>query len=154
MQCNMASVLIVAHAPLASALQAVAGHVYADCGHAVLALNVDPATPPEQVRDAARALMRDAAEPDWLVLTDVFGATPCNAAVMLADPQHVRVVTGVNVPMLWRTLCYAHESLESLVTRAVSGATHGVMALAPPRPPAAGSSQPIARDPGHRHHQQ
>jgi mannose PTS system EIIA component len=154
MQCNMASVLIVAHAPLASALQAVAGHVYADCGHAVLALDVDPATPPEQVRDAARALMRDAAEPDWLVLTDVFGATPCNAAVMLADPQHVRVVTGVNVPMLWRTLCYADESLESLVTRAVSGGTHGVMPLAPPRPQNQNPSQQAPRDPGHRHHQQ
>jgi mannose PTS system EIIA component len=151
---NMAAVLIVAHAPLASALKAVAGHVYADCGHAVLALDVDPATPPEQVRDDARALMRGGTEADWLVLTDVFGATPCNAALMLTDPLHVRVVTGVNVPMLWRTLCYADESLDALVTRAVGGATHGVMQLAPAR--AQNQSQPTTadRDPVHRHHQQ
>lgn len=151
----MAAVLIVAHAPLASALKAVAGHVYAGCGHAVEALDVAPDATPEQVRDAARALMdaTTAAEPDWLVLTDVFGATPCNAAQMLADGTRVRVVAGVNVPMLWRTLCYAHEPLEALVARAVGGATQGVMPLSPTRPqnqnPAA-----LPRDPVDAHHQQ
>jgi PTS system ascorbate-specific IIA component len=153
MRCNMAAVLIVAHAPLASALKAVAGHVYADCRHAVVALDVDPGATPEQVRDSARALMNDGAEPDWLVLTDVFGATPCNAALLLSDPQHVRVVTGVNVPMLWRTLCYSDEPLEALVARAVGGATQGVMQLAPARPqnqsPAA-----LTRDQVDHHHQQ
>ena len=155
MQCNMAAVLIVAHAPLASALKAVAAHVYADCGHAVEALDVLPGATPETVRDQARALMRQdepGREADWLVLTDVFGATPCNAALMLSDPLHVRVVSGVNVPMLWRTLCYADETLEALVTRAVGGATQGVMQLAPARPQ--NQATPFARDPLHHHHQQ
>jgi len=158
MHCNMAAVLIVAHAPLATALKAVAGHVYPDGGHAVMALDVWPDTTPEQVRDAALALMRtgqaQGAEADWLVLTDVFGATPSNAALLLADPQHVRVVTGVNVPMLWRTLCYADESLDVLVTRAIGGATQGVMHLAPARPQNQTQNHPVARDPVHRHHQQ
>ena len=48
-----------------------------------------------------------------LILTDVFGATPCNVAQRLADGVHIKVVTGVNVPMLWRSLCYADESLDS-----------------------------------------
>lgn len=154
MHCNMAAVLIVAHAPLATALKAVAGHVYPDGGHAVVALDVLPDATPDQVRDAARALMHGGSEADWLVLTDVFGATPSNAALLLADPQHVRVVTGVNVPMLWRTLCYADEPLDALVTRAIGGATQGVMHLAPARPQNQSQSHPSARDPVHRHHQQ
>ena len=105
------------------------------------------------MRDAASALIAAGTEPDWLVLTDVFGATPCNAALMLSDPVHVRVVAGVNVPMLWRTLCYADEPLEALVTRAVGGATQGVMQVAPARPqnqnPAA-----LPRDPVDHPHQQ
>jgi mannose PTS system EIIA component len=44
------------------------------------------------------------------------------------------VVAGVNVPMLWRVLCYAAEPLDLLVTRAVSGATQGVMQVAVSRP--------------------
>lgn len=155
MRCNMAAVLIVAHAPLASALKAVAAHVYADCRHPVEALDVAPGATPEQVRDEAQALMRrgePGREEDWLVLTDVFGATPCNAAMLLSDPLHVRVVSGVNVPMLWRTLCYADETLEALVARAVGGATQGVMPVSPARPQ--NQANPFARDPLHHHHQQ
>ncbi len=150
---TMAAVLIVAHAPLATALRDVAAHVYAGCGHDVVALDVLPDATQESVRDAARAIIARGAERDWLVLTDVFGATPCNAALQVSDPVHVRVVAGVNVPMLWRTLCYADEPLEALVARAVGGATQGVMQLAPARPqnqsPAA-----FARDPVDHHHQQ
>ena len=44
--------------------------------------------------------------------------------------MRARVVAGVNVPMLWRALCYADEPLEELVTRAVDGGTQGVMQVA------------------------
>lgn len=153
MHCNMTAVLIVAHAPLASALQAVAQHVYADCGHPVLALDVPPAATAEEVRAQARALMDEGGDADWLVLTDVFGATPCNAVQALADDVHVRVVCGVNVPMLWRALCYAGESLEELTARAVGGATQGVMPVASTRPQ---NQKPPAngRDPNDDRHQQ
>lgn len=156
MRCNMPAVLIVAHAPLASALKAVAEHVYADCGHPLEALDVAPGTGPDEVFDQAQALMHqggNAGETDWLVLTDVFGATPCNAAQRLADPLHVRVVAGVNVPMLWRTLCYAGESLDALALRAVNGAGQGVMQVTPNRPQNQNATA-LARDPKHHHHQQ
>lgn len=131
----MAAILIVAHAPLASALQTLARHTYADSPHAIEALDVVSDTPVERVESQARALMTHSAESEWIVLTDVFGATPCNAALRLAEDARVRVVSGVNVPMLWRTLCYADEALDLLVTRAVAGATQGVMQLAGVRPP-------------------
>ena len=63
--------------------------------------------------------------PEALILTDVFGATPCNVAQRLADGVQVKVVAGVNVPMLWRSLCYADESLDALVARAVAGRDAG-----------------------------
>ncbi|MEP7281693.1 MAG: PTS sugar transporter subunit IIA [Rubrivivax sp.] len=151
----MASVLIIAHAPLASALKAVAGHVYAERGPTIEALDVPSTATPDEVQAQARALMARASGPDWLVLTDVFGATPCNAAQRLADPAHVRVLTGVNVPMLWRALCYADEALDALATRALGGAVQGVLAVAPTRPPNQ-STAALARDPAcdhldHRH---
>jgi len=72
--------------------------------------------------------------PDALILTDVFGATPCNVAQRLADGVLVKVVAGVNVPMLWRSLCYVGDSLDALVARAIAGATQGVMQVATSRP--------------------
>jgi PTS system ascorbate-specific IIA component len=68
-----------------------------------------------------------------LILADVFGATPCNAALNVADGVRSRVVAGLNVPMLWRALCYADLPLADLVGRAVDGGRQGVMQVAAPR---------------------
>jgi len=130
----MTGLLILAHAPLASALKAVAEHAFPDCANQVGALDVLPTMPVEEVEALGRAMLEQLASPDLLIFTDVFGATPCNIAQRLADGVHVKVVAGVNVPMLWRTLCYTQESLESLVARALAGATQGVMPVATSRP--------------------
>ncbi|MDP1533615.1 MAG: PTS fructose transporter subunit IIA, partial [Rubrivivax sp.] len=98
----MPGLLIIAHAPLASSLKAVASHVYPDCSERLIALDVEPGATTEQVEAAARAALASLKQPDALILADVFGATPCNAALKLADGVHVRAVAGVNVPMLWR----------------------------------------------------
>jgi len=65
-----------------------------------------------------------------LVLADVFGATPCNVAQKLVDGVNSRLITGVNLPMLLRTVSYRHESLDALAARAMVGATQGVMQVA------------------------
>lgn len=150
----MARLLIVAHAPLASALAQVAAHTYADCAASVQALDVTPDMTPEAVQVRAQQLLPQADAGETLILTDVFGATPCNAAQRLADGVHVRVVTGVNVPMLWRTLCYLDEPLDMLVSRALAGATQGVMQAGASRPQqqARGAGPEDAED--HRHHHQ
>jgi mannose PTS system EIIA component len=123
----MAQLLIIAHAPLASALAQVAAHTFPECAAQLRALDVPVEMTPEEVQLRAAALMPPVESQDTLILTDVFGATPCNAAQRLADGVHVRVVAGINVPMLWRTLCYANEPLDALVARAMVGATQGVM---------------------------
>lgn len=129
----MPAILILAHAPLASSLRTVAAHVYPDCGNGLFAVDVDPGASAEQVEALVRERLAALVQGDVLILADVFGATPCNVALRVADGVHVRVVAGVNVPMLWRTLCYAHEPLDALVARAVAGATQGVMQVAVPR---------------------
>ena len=128
----MAGLLLIAHAPLASALQAVARHTFADSGVPLQALDVQPDASPEDIEAQARALLQRLGAEEVLVLTDVFGATPCNVAQRLADGPRVRVIAGVNVPMLWRALCYAAEPLEALTARAVAGASQGVLQLPVP----------------------
>jgi mannose PTS system EIIA component len=129
----MPGLLIVAHAPLASSLKAVAGHVFPQQG-ALEALDVSPQDSPETAEERARELLMRVRDPEVLILTDVFGGTPCNVALRLADSAQVRVVVGVNVPMLWRAVSYRQLPLSELVERAVAGGTQGVMQLAPTRP--------------------
>jgi PTS system mannose-specific IIA component len=42
-----------------------------------------------------------------LVLTDMYGGTPCNIAMTFFDPGKVEVLTGVNLPMVLRLACQA-----------------------------------------------
>ncbi len=47
-----------------------------------------------------------------LVLTDMYGDTPSNAAFSLARAGRVEVVTGVNLPMVVRLGCTQTEHLD------------------------------------------
>jgi PTS system mannose-specific IIA component len=46
------------------------------------------------------------------------------------DGVRSKLITGVNLPMLLRSVSYRHEPLEALVSRAVVGGTQGVMQVA------------------------
>lgn len=125
--------IVVAHAPLASALREVALHVHPECAADVLAVDVLASWSSE---DVARALTTAcAARPNQptLYLLDVAGATPANAVA-----RHLRchtgpaaAVAGVNVPMLWRAVAYRGEALAAVVERALQGGSIGIGRLAP-----------------------
>ncbi|GAP37554.1 PTS fructose transporter subunit IIA [Piscinibacter sakaiensis] len=155
----MPGLLIIAHAPLASSLKTVAQHAFPDCARRLEAFDVLPQMSPEDIEAAARELLAAVRNPDALILTDVFGATPCNVSQRLAGQfsalagVQVRVVAGVNVPMLWRSLCYADDKLDLLVTRALAGATQGVMQLSGSRPQNQ-AQKPPSHDPNAHQHQQ
>ena len=130
----MNAILIIAHAPLANALRQCALHVFPDCGNTVAAIDVQPNVPPEETLARARIalgqLSRTEPVEGVLVLTDIFGATPSNVAQKLVDGVRSRLITGVNLPMLLRSVSYRHEALDALVSRAVIGGTQGVMQVA------------------------
>lgn len=128
-------ILVIAHAPLASALRQCVLHVFPEAQRVVDALDVPPDQPPEVTLAQARALIALHGADDTLVLTDLVGATPGNVAAQLGDGVHTRVVAGVNLPMLLRAVTYRHEPIDALVARATSGGTQGVMPLAPSSPP-------------------
>ncbi len=123
-------ILIIAHAPLASALRECVLHVYPETADGVLALDVLPSEPTETTRLAALALLDQLKAPYTLVLTDVFGATPCNVAQKVIDGVNAKLVAGVNLPMLLRTVNYRHEPLDVLVARALSGGAQCIMQVA------------------------
>lgn len=120
-------IVIIAHAPLASALRQCVAHVFADRMDGVLALDVEPDASVPQSLTQARHLMGSLGNSPALLLTDVMGATPCNVARQLLNERPARLVAGVNLPMLWRAVAYQHESLDELVEKALNGGVMGIM---------------------------
>lgn len=149
----MTRLLVIAHAPLASALQAVAAHIFPDAAAGMAVCDVSAEQSPEVVEQHAAALMAPFGESEVLILTDVFGATPCNVARRLGEKAGTRVLVGVNVPMLWRALGHLHEPLDKVAALAIAGATQGVMQLANSRPQNQ-AQKPANHDPDNHQHQQ
>ena len=122
-------ILIIAHAPLATALRDCALHVFPECAEEVVAIDVPPQEAPEVTYAHALQRLQSDSFLQTLVLTDVIGATPANVAQRLVNNKDAQLVAGVNLPMLLRTVCYRHEDLQALTRRALDGGTQGVMQL-------------------------
>jgi len=74
-----------------------------------------------------QALYQDLNEGDGvLIMTDIYGSTPCNIAAELEKHDDVIVVAGLNLPMLVRVYNYPKLSLKELADKAVSGGHNGI----------------------------
>ena len=120
-------IVIIAHAPLATALQQCVAHVFSDRVQDVVAVDVQPQASVAQSLALARQAAERFAQAPLLLLTDVLGATPCNVARQLQVGRSARLLAGVNLPMLLRAVTYQHEPLDELAARALQGGTQGVL---------------------------
>lgn len=127
-------ILIIAHAPLASALRQSVLHVFPDDAAFIQAVDVMPNVPTDETLAMAVAAVSILNQSHTLVLTDMFGATPCNIAQKLVDGIKAKLIAGANLPMLVRAMTYRGEPLDALVARALSGGSQGVMQVASAAP--------------------
>ena len=101
----MVTTLILTHGGLAKELMSAAEIIVGELqGFKVVALEWD-----DSIEEATRKTRRilDAVDPEdeVLILTDMYGGTPYNVALSLAEPGRIEVVTGVNLPMVVRLGC-------------------------------------------------
>ena len=130
----MAGILIIAHAPLASALKEFAKHVYGEVPNRLVAVDVMAHEDAKITLDrAVEAAHMVNSENGLLVLTDIMGATPANVANRLAHKAEfdgrVRVIAGVNLPMLMRAISYRADSLDSAMQKAMHGGQQGIIPI-------------------------
>lgn len=50
-------------------------------------------------------------EKGTLILTDMLGGTPCNAAMLLTKMYNIEIITGVNLPMILSAIFASRVSL-------------------------------------------
>ncbi|MDQ7017331.1 MAG: PTS fructose transporter subunit IIA [Gammaproteobacteria bacterium] len=62
-----------------------------------------------------------------LILTDIFGSTPCNIAKQLSHKHQLQVLGGLNLAMMVRIFNYANLPLDQLTEKAIEGAHNGIM---------------------------
>jgi PTS system ascorbate-specific IIA component len=129
----MIGILIISHGAFGESLIHSASHVLGKRPLYVRQVGITVHDDPDALIPVAEDLIRfvDRGE-GVLVLTDIYGATPSNVASRLLKPGRVEGLAGVNLPMLIRALTYREEPLETVMAKALSGGTEGVIRMTPP----------------------
>ncbi len=124
----MIGVLLITHGRYGEDLLASASHVLgrplAQTAHLAVSIKDDPDA---MLRTARRLLKSIDDGSGALVMTDMYGATPCNIATQLIAEGNVEAVSGVSLPMLVRSLAYRDATLAKVREKAIAGGTEGVV---------------------------
>jgi PTS system mannose-specific IIA component len=124
----MIGILIVTHGTLGESLIQCASHVLGARPPQLLQLDVDSQDDPAALLLHGQQLVKELDQGQGvLILSDIYGATPCNIVGRLLEPGRVEGVAGINLPMLVRTLTYRNGNLPKLIEKALSGGRDGVI---------------------------
>jgi mannose PTS system EIIA component len=121
--------LMITHRPFGADLLRVATEILGGLPQGVEAMEVVNDVPCEVLMaEALERLERLDAGDGVLILTDIYGSTPANIAVaLLATRDRLRVIAGLNLPMLLRALTYASLALDAVAEKALQGGRDGVL---------------------------
>jgi PTS system ascorbate-specific IIA component len=128
----MIGILIISHGTLGESLIHCASHMLNKRPPRLRQIGVTAQDDPVQVVPQARKMIKELDDGDGvLVLTDMYGGSPSNIAAKLVIPGKIEAVAGVNLPMLIRALTYRDKSLQTMITKAISGGCEGVLRVPP-----------------------
>ncbi|CAM8312705.1 ManX Phosphotransferase system, mannose/fructose-specific component IIA [Candidatus Methylopumilus planktonicus] len=124
----MISILLITHGELGKSLIECATHVLGDKPLFLESLSIENDCTHEGMfkQISERINLLDQGN-GVLILTDIFGATPCNIITKIIKPGKVSAIAGVNLSMLIRTISYRNESFDSLISKAIQGAQDGII---------------------------
>ena len=122
-------VLIIAHGEIGNNLLQTARSMFG--GETPLqceSLTITPTCEPDLLINEGNAIVQSLDSGSGvLVLTDIFGSTPSNIANKLNNNLAIKVIAGVNLPMLIRILNYSNLELAELTEKALSGGHDGIV---------------------------
>lgn len=121
------NVLLITHTDVGQALMQVVETTFGQLPTHWRLLPVGYQQAPERLLDDMTKALHALPNSDGtLVITDVFGATPCNVASTLKQQHNVRLISGVNLPMLFKIMNYADLPLDELAEKALIGGRDGI----------------------------
>jgi mannose PTS system EIIA component len=126
----MIALLIIAHGNLGESLIQCASHVLGERPAALESLDLYACDDPVEMLARARTRLAELDQGEGvLILTDIYGATPCNTVCKMVRSDRVEAVAGVNLPMLLKALTYRGAGMATLKAHAVAGGQAGIFLI-------------------------
>jgi mannose PTS system EIIA component len=122
------SILLVTHNEIGDSLLKTAITTFGELPLSTRSIGINYKNDPNEMAVSIEKIVNEIDQGEGvLVLTDMFGSTPCNIAQKLRDLNNVQVISGINLPMVIRVMNYPQLPLDLLAEKALSAGREGVM---------------------------
>lgn len=121
-------ILIISHNQIGTELINTARQMLSCCPLPTKVLSIEINDQPDDVKTKLDQILTELDQGNGIIiLTDMFGSTPSNIACVVSDRDDIRIVAGLNLPMLIRVLNYPSLNLDELEQKALSGGQEGIV---------------------------
>jgi len=125
------ALLLVTHSNIGTDMLRITSSIMNEKLYNVACIEVPMDADTENMKNkVANAMSTLSTENGILILTDSYGSTPCNIASDFTDGENTVLVSGLNLPMLIRTMNYRSLSLAELKDAAIEGGRQGIISTA------------------------
>lgn len=129
----MIGLLIITHESIGEAYRGLACHFFPQgIPENIRILGTQPNEDQDDVINAAISMIQEFPENHGvLIMTDIFGATPCNAARRMVREGKSAILTGLNAPMMIKAIQYSPsaEDLAAFTEIVKEAAIRGIFAI-------------------------
>lgn len=126
----MVHIIVIAHSEIANSFVSCVEHILSKRVDGLHILAVRKTEDTDSMLKRAHELiskLEEGAVEGILILSDLYGATPCNIAQKLIKKGKIELIAGLNMPMLIRAISYAKNDLATVVAKALEGVAAGVI---------------------------
>lgn len=122
----MTGIVLVTHNGLGESLRHQAEVILGRRLQLTLVSVADQVDPDQALAELVGAIARSADQDGVVILTDLPGATPHNLALKAAAGRDLPVISGLNLPMLLKTVSHADRPAAQLARLADLGGHQGI----------------------------
>lgn len=121
-------IVIIAHDKVGTSIRDTAVSMVEDCPVKIESLEVYKENDPDEFLKVAKNVIEKCDTGNGvLILTDLYGATPSNVTTRLDAGNNIKIISGLNLPMLIRTINYFSLELDELAEKVLEGGKNGIM---------------------------
>ena len=112
----MIGILLVTHGEIGKSLIDCAAHILDNQPVSVESLSINSNNDLHKYSDIiAKKIKNLESGHGVLIMTDIYGATPCNLLNKFIEEDKVEVVTGINLPMLIKAISDRKDNINTLI---------------------------------------
>ena len=126
----MIGILLVTHGEIGKSLIDCAAHILDNYPNSVELISINSNKNLNKYSDIISQKIKDLNKGNGvLIMTDIYGATPCNLLNKFIQKDKVEVVTGINLPMLIKAISDRKDNINTLINDSIECAKKNIKKL-------------------------